>query len=505
MDKIGDFKMLQVYDSDKENHNTSYPIASSSLSLLSSLSFTPSGKSDHLSNNIYDHIVLDHINISYYLRGYYSLLHHSSIAMQPLVREITKLLPNVKGSIKKMMPSIECFCYNIIKAVKLEQDSLLFYSKPTGYTSVICDGTPVNTHVGYKGTMTVVNKMEELGYIECFKGYHYADTGEYQSGYIKLTHKGVDLVKSVVNLDKVNLRKDNSVLVLRSKEDGDLEFKQTTYTKSIVSTLNAYNNMMSNVQVTVLGKRMETSIKRIFNDDFTKGGRAYTMGMSYQNIPTELRKKILINGKKTAEVDIKGSHISILHTMVGSKLFKGYDPYAINIEGVAEYDLPVISLLSDKFKCDRNPFRELVKVALLIMINASSRKEAMFALREKLNKQTKFSVLELDEMPDEDVLKMRMLGIKNVNIDKLYKALEKKHEAIKQYFFSGAGMWLQKIEGDIFLKVIAKCVEKNYPVLVIHDSCRAQDEHIREIGNFIEQAWEEVVGDTTNLQLEYEF
>ena len=108
-------------------------------------------------------------------------------------------------------------------------------------------------------------------------------------------------------------------------------------------------------------------------------------------------------------------------------------------------------------------------------------------------------------MDDLQLSVLTLCGLKDVKVDLLFKKIRSKHSAIKEHFFSGAGVWLQKMEGDIFTKVIERCIEKDYPVLIIHDSCRADVRYIKEIGEFLTTAWFEVVGDVSNLKLEYEF
>jgi hypothetical protein len=63
--------------------------------------------------------------------------------------------------------------------------------------------------------------------------------------------------------------------------------------------------------------------------DFDRGGRIYSAGDdSYQNLPSDQRLKLTINGEAVAEVDVRASFITILYAM--HKLnFEG-DPYVIS-------------------------------------------------------------------------------------------------------------------------------------------------------------------------------
>jgi hypothetical protein len=63
--------------------------------------------------------------------------------------------------------------------------------------------------------------------------------------------------------------------------------------------------------------------------DFDRGGRLYSSGEdSYQNLPSEERLKLTINGEAVAEVDVRASFITILYAM-HTLDFDG-DPYIIS-------------------------------------------------------------------------------------------------------------------------------------------------------------------------------
>ena len=261
---------------------------------------------------------------------------------------------------------------------------------------------------------------------------------------------------------------------------------------------------MSNHSVTLDGEQLDTGLCRIFNKDFKQGGRLYTSGNSYQGVFAYRRRDILIDGAPTAEVDIKGSHISMLHTLSNSHFLDGWDSYSVEMDGVAEYDKDTLSYILCYSNEKYNPFRNLVKLALLIMVNASDQSTAEYALNDKIKSDLLKTKSDLEDMDEESLEGLMVCGLKNVNIKELFKKIKKKHLGIGHHFFTGVGSELQKMEGDIFTMVVDMCIDKGYPVLVIHDSCRAKVEHIREIGKFIEQAWSAVVGDIRNLQLEYE-
>lgn len=454
---------------------------------------------------------LDNLTSTYHPRGYYTLLFNLSSSMVKMNEIVGRLYLDKYGisSYTKSKDAIACFTYNMITAVKRGFTEISFSSDSNRYKEIIVNGNKISTGVGYDATIKLVLLFEELGMLTREIGYKInCEMGfgnKSKSGYITLTQKMIEMVEMNVDLEKVKVGVRNDVLLLKDKKSNPLEFPSTNYTKEIIKVLTRYNKFMSKQDVRLDGEVLDTGLARIFNIDFNNGGRLYTSGNSYQGVFAHSRKRITINGNKTAEVDIKGSHISILHTMCNSLMLDGYDPYDIPMDGVAEYDRDKMAFMLCFVNEKHNPFRNLVKVALLIMVNADSQHKASYSLRDKINQQLKYSTLELESQSDDFLSTLTFYGLKNIDIGKLFKVIKKKHDAIKEHFFSGAGVWLQKLEGDIFTKVIEMCLEKEYPVLIIHDSCRAEIQHIQEIGDFIKLAWMDTVGDILNLKLEYEF
>lgn len=481
---MNDFENTQVYDSTRETLKaTTVNAESVSLTYSPTLQFT---------------------------RGYYSILYNLSSKMVKLNNYFSKLYADKYGkqSLSQSKSAIECCTYNLIKAVKLSQKEISFSSDRNRYTKVILNGNEIKTDVGYIATMQMMELLSDLGLITITKGYKVNTefSGvKSKSGYFTLTQSLVNLVEDNVDLHRVRIGTKRSVVVLRDDNKTDLSFTETRYTKEIINVLSKYNKMMDKHTVMYKDVQLDTGLARIFNNDFNSGGRLYVTGGSYQTIPSQTRNMITIDGKPTAEVDIKGSHISILHTMVGSRLLKGYDPYEIEMQGVAEYDLPKQSFMLDTVDAKHNPFRNLVKVALLIMINADSHGKAVGAMEAKIESQIHLALDKIEDKPVEELALLRFYGLKNIDVRELFRRIKKKHKVISEYFCSGAGVWLQKMEGDIFTKAVDRCVDEDIPVLVIHDSMRCIDTDVTKVSSFIETAWLDVVGDTTNLQLEIEY
>ncbi|MCF8710423.1 hypothetical protein L3X40_21585 [Rhizorhapis sp. SPR117] len=74
---------------------------------------------------------------------------------------------------------------------------------------------------------------------------------------------------------------------------------------------------------------------RLFNQgdaagfNWNKGGRLYSLGGGYQSYPQTDRKLIKINGEPVVEIDIRASHLTILHALMKIPFDPSTDPYGI--------------------------------------------------------------------------------------------------------------------------------------------------------------------------------
>lgn len=190
-----------------------------------------------------------------------------------------------------------------------------------------------------------------------------------------------------------------------------------------------------------------TRLYRVFNsDDFTLGGRYY--GGWWQSIPREFRPLLKINGKDTCEVDFSSMHARLLYREKGIKLSSDFDPYS---------------------KPFGRSHRKAVKKAFNVMLNANRRirKESV----------PEFSV-ENTGMSWKDFL----------------EGIIRTHEPIKEYFYTGAGLRLQRKESDIAEAIMLKYVNMGYPCLPIHDSFITFATLKDEVSDTIQQVTNDLIG-----------
>ena len=202
-------------------------------------------------------------------------------------------------------------------------------------------------------------------------------------------------------------------------------------------------------------------IYRVFNDrELTLGGRFY--GGWWMTTPSVLRPYILIDGKRTVEVDYGSIHPTILYALEG--LERPTDAY----DGI-------LRQLPNEIK---DAARSVVKTAFMAMLNSASR---LYQKPENISFED-----------------LKMIGMR---WPKLRDAIEERHPAIAQYFGTGIGSQLQKIDSDIAERVMLHFADMNIPILPIHDSFIMHHGYEKELREVMDQAFKDVTGKHPRIDL----
>ena len=173
----------------------------------------------------------------------------------------------------------------------------------------------------------------------------------------------------------------------------------------------------------------QRSLYRVFNDPELKtGGRFY--GGWWQNIPRGLRQHLLIDGKRTIELDYSNQHPTILY------LKEGLAPLPDSYSGI----------LGELEGHSKAAVRSMVKAAFNAMLNAGHR---------------------LRQAPEG--IEPAKYGLKWRHIS---EAIEAFHQPIAKHFYTGIGLRLQRMDSDIAERVMLTFArhEDRIPILPLHDS-----------------------------------
>jgi hypothetical protein len=232
------------------------------------------------------------------------------------------------------------------------------------------------------------------------------------------------------------------LIVVRDAAGQPLPYRDTAATRDLRRDVIAHNTFIEGVDVVLQhpqarydaegfivigGRRLDPGRKtfyRVFNRDFRRGGRWY--GCWWQAVPSDIRSGIYLNGEATCELDIRACHIRLL--CAAERIHLG------NVDAYEGLGLP---------RCD-------VKLAVNVMLNASSWRSARAALIERFRERYGQSA--------------------GAHVSAIRGAIERRFPALSTYWNSGCGLVLQNIDADICARVQRRLRAERIPCLSVHDS-----------------------------------
>jgi len=332
-------------------------------------------------------------------------------------------------------------------------------------------------NIGFKVFKNVFDALTSLKYIEYHRGYFNNFTATGQRSRIRANAKLIKCFKSYnISTAMITHDKDEETIILRKAKDKSSKNKKkesvsyidTDETIKMRSNLEEINALLERTWIDIeisdeehikLNEKMDNEpdkspidftrrkLKRIFNNSsFEDGGRYYQVW--WQEISSSYRKYITIDGKRTEELDFAGIHLRMIYALEGIEL--GSD------------DIHLIDGFGSKY-------RNEVKIAIYIIINAETIESAIYAIQRKLT------------LP------------KNKTAQDLFTQLTLKHPKIAKYFATGEGVKLQYIDSQIAEKVMLRLAKDNIVALPVHDSFIVRMSHINDLQKEMNKAYEEVL------------
>ena len=308
-----------------------------------------------------------------------------------------------------------------------------------------------------RSIIKVVDALIESGLIDHTKGYcDYKKKSGLQSSFTvtALFHEIVDGLQPEfrpVIVNPIVLRDPSSWSFasgkLKKLKGPPLNYQDTSYTRKQRSVLIRYNAFLSKYEVIhrsdTKSSRIYPALNRIFSGDFNHGGRFYADHGGYQQLSSDDRLELLIDGEPVAELDYNALHVRFAYGLSGMDYSKviGGDPYTI--EGVP---------------------REVAKLIVIIGINSTSKPRAIASIKRKLTDQG-------SPWADADIAH-------------IFEQFTAYHSPIAEWFGSGAGRYFQKVDSDLMREILLACMDLEIVALPVHDSIivpESKSEIAREI------------------------
>ncbi len=260
--------------------------------------------------------------------------------------------------------------------------------------------------------------------------------------------------------------RDFELVILKDRNGKVISHKGMRGIGQEKALLKEWNTLLYSTVITIDGDTVKPTYTTVFNEGSLElGGRLYAGAFSTEH--AELRPTITINNNPTCEVDYKNNHIRIL-----------YNEYGIDYQEDA-YTLPLFEGMDEKEQ------RLAAKFAMLIMLNAKSRRQANGALEAKLTS------LELNSS--------------KIFVKHLFDELKKKHTIISDHFFCSEWARLQNIDSKMAKHVVKAFTVLGVPILTYHDSFVCESHHKSFLIKMMKEAWEIVLGDAKGFGYDVEF
>lgn len=274
------------------------------------------------------------------------------------------------------------------------------------------------------------------------------------------------------DLGRVPLMMPDRAAIIRRKDGTEIQPTNRAAFERIERPVWAANEMLMGTDIrNGKGLDIRCPVRRIFNGDLQHGGRLFTMGgISYQNMPRDERHDITINGEPTVELDFKAIHPHILYNQRG---------------------LPVPA---DCYAIARWP-RDLVKLALLVLINAENLKDVIGVLSnsdgETIVRDEDGGIIDITT--ERKLMKQITGGDQKKAIafaHALVQDVKEYHAPIADAFHSNAGVKLMNKDSEIAMNVMRIMGAIGEPVLSVHDSFLVRKSMQDKLHEIMEQAAE---------------
>ena len=398
------------------------------------------------------------------------------------VNEIYNELISIKGHETTSKKLVKVIILDLYVAWCADTDLMIMFSKDNN--SYKAKSRYNELHIG-KTIIKIVEGLVSNKIIEIKDGFNDRVKGiGFQSRIWASDALKTKFKKAKFNQFQIQSHSERETIVLRDENKQPVEYKDTETVSEMREVLSDYNKVLDQTHIDIydlekpllkIGKgkkkmrlqinQQDKFVRRIFNkSDWSKGGRFY--GGWWQRCPKDYRKRIMMDGMMTSEIDYSGLHVVLLYSQEGINYWAeiNEDPY--HLDGINNID-PNIDL------------RGAAKLLLLTAINADEELKAFQAFRSQSKKGS----------PEKKMT--------NDQLKSILSSLKRKHEPIAHKITSGAGIDLMNIDGQITEQLVKVFTYKyKCPILTVHDSYVVPFGYDRILFREMENAFEAITGTT---------
>jgi hypothetical protein len=390
----------------------------------------------------------------------------------------------------KYKHEVNIIVHNIATALKVGKGTVLLPRKQSTYLAANKANSKNKTSreakpISYTKMIKLTGKMEEDGLIEIFVGGLIGNKKILSR--ISVTDKLLTLFKE--NKTKVQYApklKTRDHIIL--KDDKGFEIKpprgaKLKYGKDVKDIV----NFMKGFDIRWRGEKLNIKVYRMFKLD--KGCEPSLLTMENygrwnfpeQNIKSELRKEITIDGELTVEWDYSSQHANLCYSLANLPC-KGesFKPYAIE-------DFSLVEAPKD------GDVRKIYKLGMMCLLNTKG--AAHQALKNAWKKYSN------DTTPTKK--RGELYGYKGIeNCSDIIRGLKERNIDILHIVKDINAGKLQFLDSQIALEVMLEMKEKGICVIPYHDSFMVADSYSQDLQDAMYNAWLKVMGNNQHCYID---
>jgi hypothetical protein len=408
-----------------------------------------------------------------------------SPAMAMIVSEIARTIE--KPHLKAREANLRVIVTNLVAVHLLDPLRYVAYSRRTN--AYVKPKRYNEQGVGYDPMIAVTNSLLANKWCEQLSGDVSPNPKNRKTTRIRALSKMADLIKrSGITLEAITRHIDEELIILRDfkeaneKKGKDIDYDDLDFTRTARDRLRAYNALLQRHRIDPpSGSAVDpfyTCVRRIFvNKSFEEGGRFY--GGWWQSLSEVERANIRIDSRPVVELDYRAVHLYLAYWEKG--LFFKDDPY--KLPSLPDEARPVgktalLALLNGKKKAKVAQGRSAVVAATRESIRDSIK---VWEDRNKSGDNRYAEVKELDSY------------LKGPRLPSIVDEMMRAHVAISDQFFSGNGNRYQRKDSDLVDYILGKFVERDKPILPVHDSFVVKQEDESFLRTAMENACKDVL------------
>ncbi len=391
----------------------------------------------------------------------------------------------------KYKEELKPFMYHTFSALN-KLDLGIYYSRNNSFYSNFNKDNPKFKPISWRKIKSLVDKLEDLGYIQSYSGYNDRLNNDKMSSCIVFTDKYINLFDKELLKKFTSIPSDSSVVVMTEKDSkGERQVKKNiqgiSARKADVDKINAFLKKQCFEFITC---EKEVSLQQKFIESLNKSGRFYFGEL--QCIKSSKRRLYRINKSSVTEMDYISNHMFIVAEVTGTALPEDFLPYDLDVSDLIQAD-------------DPSKVRKITKSICMFLLNSGTPEASFKKFWKESREALKLNMEKEQWSKVEGNIFYKVSGLENSK--ELVKRVEQHNIYAKDYFRRKGGCWgeLQFLDASILLECMLSLVDKNIPFLPYHDSVLVRECDGEELMVEMQSAWKKVLGSNINCKIKKEF